>query len=153
MDSLLLENGEYRERIILSGPEVTQEHWIEGIGSYNTPLNLCWNWEGGGYLICFYQNFQYLISTHCSYIGIDENKIMDNFIIYPNPNTGILNIELPEGLNVEKFFVYNMLGERVLVILPESNKKILNVDLLPVGVYIVEMVCADRTFQSKLIKN
>lgn len=86
--------------------------------------------------------------TFCMGVGIDDEEIMNRLSIYPNPTTGILNIEIEENFTAD---VYNVLGEKVL---STSNSKI-NISSYQNGVYFV--LIKDETGelikQKKIIKH
>ena len=70
-------------------------------------------------------------------LGILSNNTFsdDDFKVYPNPATDILNITLSEKFILEKITIYNSLGQ----ILKASNDKIINVGNLSPGIYFVEV--------------
>ena len=152
IDSILLENGQYRKRITLSKGVLT-DTWVEGIGSLKFPINYFWGWETYGSLDCLYQDFQYLISTHCWYVGIDDLTFPKNNIINPNPTHGQFSVKLPYEKQIENLYVYNMIGE--LMFRMPSNKSLddINISFLPNGIYIIKLIGTDWTIQSKIIKD
>jgi len=89
-------------------------------------------------------------------LGVNDNVFNNNnFNIYPNPTTDILNIQtkeiLPENISA---IVYDVTGKRVLnVPLQNSDLNNINVSNLSSGVYILQISGSsiDQTF--KFIKN
>lgn len=70
--------------------------------------------------------------------------VLDNFNIYPNPASDILNISLESNLVFEKAVIYNNLGQ----IVKEANQEVINVSELAKGIYFVEVT----TNKGKAIK-
>lgn len=72
------------------------------------------------------------------------NFATDDFNVYPNPTTDILNISLSNNLILEKVIFYNNLGQ----VVKTAKDKVVNVDSLFPGIYIVEVI----TNQGKAVK-
>lgn len=75
-----------------------------------------------------------------------EDFVLANFIIYPNPTSTILNIELKNGLILEKATIYNTIGQLVQTV--HSNT--INVSKLNTGMYYVQ-VFTDKGIGTKQI--
>jgi len=65
-----------------------------------------------------------------------DTFVLENFNIYPNPTTDILNIELDNSLTLEKVLIYNTSGQLV----KETTEKAINVSAFAKGVYNVQIV-------------
>lgn len=66
-----------------------------------------------------------------------SNKfVLDNFNIYPNPASDILNISVENNLVFEKAVFYNNLGQ----IVKEANQEVIDVSALAKGIYFVEVI-------------
>ncbi len=65
-----------------------------------------------------------------------DSFVLENFNIYPNPTTDILNIELKENLTLEKVLIYNTTGKLV----KETSEKIINVSGFAKGIYNVQVL-------------
>ncbi|WPR71886.1 T9SS type A sorting domain-containing protein [Flavobacterium sp. NG2] len=73
-----------------------------------------------------------------------------NVKMHPNPVTDVLNIE---ALNtVENVAVYNVLGQEVLSLNPNSNSITIDTNSLKSGVYIIKAIVDGKTASSKFIK-
>ena len=81
-------------------------------------------------------------------LSVEDFKI-DNFLIYPNPTTTIINIDLKENSELEKVTIYNALGQIVLT----SKEDIINTSKLASGSYIVEVLTKRGKSTKKLIIN
>jgi len=75
-----------------------------------------------------------------------EDFVLANFIIYPNPTSTILTIELKNGLVLEKVTIYNTIGQLVQTV--HSNT--INVSKLNTGMYYVQ-VFTDKGIGTKQI--
>ena len=49
--------------------------------------------------------------TYCI-VGVEENLLLNKTLIYPNPTTGLINIQYNDLVIIE---IYNLLGEQILV--------------------------------------
>ena len=72
--------------------------------------------------------------------SIQKNLIHDAFAIYPNPTSGLLNMNLPYFDFAESIKVYNALGELVIteLILPTTHCT-LDISQKPNGVYFIRI--------------
>ncbi len=73
--------------------------------------------------------------------------VLENFNIYPNPTTDILNIELKENLTLEKVLIYNTSGQLV----KETSEKIINVGGFAKGIYNVQVLTNQGKATKKII--
>ena len=69
--------------------------------------------------------------------------------LYPNPTTGILNIEMPEVKDAT-IFVYNLLGEVVVEIDKLSEFASINLAKLTEGTYFIKIQTTDQVITKKL---
>ncbi|MCX7735453.1 MAG: T9SS type A sorting domain-containing protein [Candidatus Kapabacteria bacterium] len=67
----------------------------------------------------------------------DVKQINSNLIIYPNPVNNYIKIELNDQVSFNKAEIFNLLGEKVKIISELSEKKIINVENLPKGLYLL----------------
>jgi hypothetical protein len=87
--------------------------------------------------------------------GFQEVKAPINFLLYPNPTTGQVNIELPEGNYMNEIEVYSITGQRVHHVEMDLPLKSTSIDLggLTSGVYQVKVLTPDGyTNQSIQVK-
>jgi aminopeptidase N len=73
----------------------------------------------------------------------------DKIKIYPNPVTNVLNIEIPNNLELETVTITNILGQTVI----EKNLGTIDVSQLSAGVYNVKIKTTAGIFHKKIIKN
>jgi hypothetical protein len=62
--------------------------------------------------------------------------VQSNFVIYPNPSSDILTIQLNEGLQLEKVNIYNQLGQLVKT----ENDNVIDTSKFSIGSYYLEVV-------------
>jgi len=78
--------------------------------------------------------------------GLDNTDIQ----IYPNPSSGIVNIDIKNNHNTTEFAVFNILGEEILnKKIDKSGKMLLDLSTYKKGVYIIKITSNNQS----LIKN
>jgi len=80
----------------------------------------------------------------------EESILADDVKIYPIPAANSLFIELPEAL-VNKIEVYTLSGKQLVSAKYEQRKVNLNVENLPEGVYLINIITSDNKSISKQI--
>lgn len=130
IDSVLIENGEYRKRWHLESDSFMYDTWVEGIGSINwfgvlNPLITEILTNGDNYnFVCFKQNDQviYLDNPYCDecfcqlYTAIDKSveKEENSFTIFPNPANEKITLRFNDpGLSANRIIIYNSMGMKV----------------------------------------
>jgi len=83
-------------------------------------------------------------------LGISEAKRL-NFIMYPNPSSSILTIQLPDGDNTAEVIFYNTLGKEVYSTKIRSENNI-DVSRLPSGVYLLKVKTASKIGVQQFVK-
>ncbi len=113
--------------------------------SYIYPLS------GGTFDVCLIASNQYGESApYCEEIEIADLTVGMNelaakgIIISPNPTSGKLNIQLPQGLEDVSYAIYTLTGSLVISGNTQSNS-MLNISLekQPAGVYFIELLNQD----------
>jgi PKD repeat protein len=71
--------------------------------------------------------------------NVDEINNSDVFLIYPNPSTGIINIQFPNNVYSGNISIFNYLGEVINTVSNINNSTKINIDLsnLPNGMYCI----------------
>jgi len=77
-----------------------------------------------------------------------DTFVLENFKVYPNPTTDILNIELENSLVLEKVFIYNTNGQ---LIKENFAEKIINVSGFAKGIYYVQVVTNQGKATKKVV--
>ena len=105
-----------------------------------------------------YVALRYAVTSDSWYLGVDDVKItapgvvgindeiVSDINIFPNPTTGIVNIEA-EGLN--KVVVYDVTGRKMMSVANESTIDISN---LEAGVYFFSVETENGSAMKKLVK-
>jgi len=90
-------------------------------------------------------------------VGVNSLQYNDEITVYPNPTTGILNIEFGnEVTEIVKFKLYNILGVLVNNIVEEvlkDSKTLLDINRLPSGIYMLKIETRNKVYDYKIIKN
>ena len=138
--------------------------WIEGIGNYegllfdmNIRTTTAHIW---GRIRCYehnevllYHNF-FQGGNDCitPLISLDDISLQDNSItLYPNPANNQVNISSENVINLIEIF--NSLGQSVYKTNVKSRKKIIDINSLSKGVYVIGVNTENGYIKKKLIKN
>ena len=78
-------------------------------------------------------------------IGLDENQQVGQILVYPNPNNGNFNIEIPEYLLGKQMIVYDMRGRMIYKELCTLQKQWIELPNLARGAYWLEFDQQNRT--------
>ncbi|MEQ8324077.1 MAG: T9SS type A sorting domain-containing protein [Vicingaceae bacterium] len=116
--------------------------WIEGIGSiYGLYFTYCEQFEIAWNLTCYFDNqvlYRTDTSRSCKYLLIKET-VNRAFTIYPNPTSGVFNIDLSDYHGELTIEVYNSFGQRLFEKMQFSSY-FLEIDLdEPPGIYFVTL--------------
>jgi serine protease AprX len=85
-------------------------------------------------------------------LSIEDEFLMSNFALYPNPVSSKVNISFPEGISNATFTVYTVLGNEVLNINISRNSNSVNIESLNSGMYIASIRSNNKQISFKLIK-
>lgn len=138
---------------------------VTGSGKYlpNESVTLTATGREGSNFVCWAENGN-IISTESSitivadsdkkyqawfeFTGVDENQA--GFDIYPNPNTGLVNIK---GSDIQEIKIFNVLGLMVNNV-THIDKEEIQLDLTHCasGIYTILIVTQDKSFSRKIIK-
>ncbi|MDD4673936.1 MAG: T9SS type A sorting domain-containing protein [Bacteroidales bacterium] len=135
--------------------------WIEGIGSVQGLLfageRIATKGQAFGELICFKFNDEILYFNEsydeCMPVGISENIILSNTLIYPNPTSDVINIEVPENILSPRIYMFDVYGRIVRI---DSNSKrnyVIDLKGLPKGIYILKIQGYNANLSYKVLKN
>jgi len=73
--------------------------------------------------------------------------VLENFNIYPNPTSDLLNVSLENNLTLEKVTIYNNAGQ----MLKEVKEATVDVSTLSEGIYFVEVTTNQGRAVKKII--
>ncbi|CAM3251091.1 T9SS-dependent M36 family metallopeptidase [Aequorivita lipolytica] len=87
-------------------------------------------------------------------LGVNDNGSINNFIIYPNPSNGEINIKSRFDVGKTIITVFDMNGRKVFnQQLELYNTKSINASGLNAGIYLIKIESANHSQTSKLIIN
>lgn len=91
------------------------------------------------------------------YVGIENSEIGFSVLMYPNPTSDVLNLDLSGRLTAVELRIYNLHGETIVQRnLQASNGIIferLDMDQYANGLYLIEVVANDLRWNSKFVKS
>jgi len=165
IDSIII-NGQYRKRLKIVGVDENTyypEYWIEGIGSTFGPFNsgitgrvicdiyypelLCFEQDG----LLLYDNPNYLDCFEPYPTGINENKILYDVRIYPNPTQNIINIE--SDSKIIRYRLISSIGQVIVCRNIFGNTHSIDITGYPTGTYLLFIETDKRIAIRKIIKN
>lgn len=138
--------------------ELTTDFWYEGIGSFISVFNLyyignlpaenpellCY-WNSGNLI---YQSPQWTVCVYAIITAVDDNLIIPDLKIYPNPTTGRLNIFTTT--EIKEICVIDMYGKSVFC----SPSKNIDISNLTNGIYFLRiMTQSNEIIFRRVIKN
>ncbi|TNE55649.1 MAG: T9SS type A sorting domain-containing protein [Bacteroidetes bacterium] len=83
-------------------------------------------------------------------VGLKENAISANALIYPNPNQGKLHIESP--INFKQFEVYSLQGKKLISGSLDGSFQEIITEKLSEGSYVLKLIDRNTVFQKTFIK-
>ncbi|MBL4592557.1 MAG: M4 family metallopeptidase [Flavobacteriales bacterium] len=91
-------------------------------------------------------------------VGVNENNLIEEFVVYPNPNNGIFLVQLVSNKNQEiKLEVYNVLGSVVVAknkaIVKGLNQIDVDINEQANGIYFVKLISGETTSVVRVVKN
>ncbi|WP_299386284.1 S8/S53 family peptidase [uncultured Lacinutrix sp.] len=152
-------NGTSSATAIIGGfTAVLQSYALAQTGNYSTSQELRTLMvntgipQGSGNNIGPFPNMQAAMLSLDNTLSVDS-KSVSNFIMYPNPTNGVLNINLNSFNNAVSLEIHNLLGQQVFTTnLTKSNSRI-SVNNLSKGLYLVTVKTSNTLTTKKLIIN
>ncbi|MEZ4857140.1 MAG: IPT/TIG domain-containing protein [Gelidibacter sp.] len=83
-------------------------------------------------------------------LGIHEDVVTEPIMIYPNPTSDILHINLKTPLTIQKIAVFDPLGK--LVLTKDTNPSNINIQHIKNGLYFIKVYTAKGIYSKKIIK-
>jgi hypothetical protein len=156
---------ELNEPIVLNGNLVQDRFWMGVISDANAwgstahyetgegvvGESLAMGSTSGGWFQLINLEQLYELTAECGALGTkDFSKVAVN--VSPNPANNVINISLPEGLEISKTEIYTMTGQKVKEI--TAGNENINVSGLAAGVYIIKAQTTDNSvYNGKFVKN
>jgi len=125
-------------------------NWINGalpLGSLVLDGTFLYGMTYGGGTNNYGTIFKYQYCTSNCATGITENVLNPDVDIYPNPTSGLLNLQLGQLENIQ-IKGYNILGEKVYESLITNQQSQIDLSAQPNGIYFINL----QTNESKIIK-
>ncbi len=94
-------------------------------------------------------NFQ--VSAYSATLSVEDFQNQNLFSYYPNPVTNSLTLKAQQ--NIQDVAVYNMLGQEVLRVTPNTVSSEMNMTSLQAGTYFVKVKVANTIETIRIIKN
>ncbi len=88
------------------------------------------------------------VQDSCYWVSVDDNYVTNNLLLFPNPANQELNISV-EGYSIDEVKIYTLTGQQVLRDIPVNGT--IDISHLQPGMYIVEVVVANRKIRQKLL--
>ncbi len=85
-------------------------------------------------------------------LGIEDEFLLSNFALYPNPTSSIINVSFPEGISEAKITLYSIIGTEVLSTTISKNSNSINIEALTTGMYIATIFSKNQKISFKIIK-
>jgi len=112
------------------------------------PTGLAFNNEGDLFVVDRGNNRIRRISGLSSSIEEVEFVLEENVLVYPNPSTDKITIELKNNVQLKSFSLIDIAGNKSKVQLTEN---ILNVSKLPRGIYVLRLETSKGTTEQKIV--
>lgn len=134
-------------------------------GNNNTKVKVCHyppGNNGNPQSICISSNAVATHLTHGCKVGDcppakfsneENSEIMmsaDKIAIYPNPSTGIVAIELPDGVTADKVIVMDIAGKVINAKENATGKTIFDLNKVAKGIYFVQVSYSGEIFRTKI---
>ena len=87
-------------------------------------------------------------SNSCAALSIDDNYLIENISLYPNPATSVIEVSVSNGLELKSIEIYNLVGKKIL---STKNTSILVKDLAS-GFYFVKLFTNKGAINKRILK-
>ena len=102
------------------------------------------------YLNPFNENISILDGTYFQFGEVNTKVFEDNIAIFPNPAVNSFNIVNGNGEAIEQINVFDLAGR--IVFTHTYNGQPINIEMLPVGNYIIQIQLETQSIQTNLVK-
>lgn len=83
-------------------------------------------------------------------LGLDENILSSKVSVYPNPSSGVLNVDIPSDVLVSNVSIFDVTGKQVKIF--KSISKSLDISSLSTGIYILKIDTNKGVVSKKVLK-
>lgn len=84
--------------------------------------------------------------------GVANLHTLEGLQVYPNPANTILNIDTREMKSPSDLSIFNALGELVFSAKLESKSQLISIEMLPMGVYTLQISNNGQSYTQRLLK-
>lgn len=99
--------------------------------------------------VIFDPNKNIISKNNTAALGNEAFEMNKAIVLFPNPSSDVVRIQMPSTLTLERIVVFNNLGQIVL----EQNTSEISVRNLATGVHFVQIETSEGTFHKKFMKN
>jgi hypothetical protein len=86
-------------------------------------------------------------------VGVESQNIDDDVYVFPNPNTGLFTVQVPEGMQYD-IVVFNVLGEQVYEERDvDASQRTIELCDVTSGMYLVRLSIANTTITKNVVVN
>ena len=88
------------------------------------------------------------VSGECNVLSVNNN-VLAQVGVYPNPTTGILNIQTPSNVTVDSVAVFDILGKKVNA---DYSNNAIDMTSLSQGIYLLKVETSAGVLTQKIVK-
>lgn len=85
-------------------------------------------------------------------LGIEEEFLLSNFALYPNPVSSKINISFPQQIQNAQFTIHSILGKELFTREISTTNNVINIETLTAGIYIATISANNDHISFKIIK-
>ena len=128
-------------------------------GGFSESISVKWDDQNSGLIVVQESNLHCMSDTNFLAVnlttnGINENKVFDKFSVFPNPTSGILNIEFETSEKNIQIEVMDMIGKSILKNTTKHDgglfQKTLNISQLNEGFYFLKITAGEKSTTVKV---
>lgn len=117
---------------------------------FSNPQGVATDAQGNIYISNFANFGNHNIRIITQQLGIIQNDISSKIIIYPNPATTLLTIQVENSFVIDKINIIDLTGK--VIISKTYDTSSVSVEKIATGMYIIEAYFGEKKFQTKFIK-
>jgi len=85
-------------------------------------------------------------------LGIENDFLLSNFALYPNPVSSRINISFPQQIQDAQFTIHSILGNEILSTQISTTNNVVDIETLTAGMYIATITSNNKSISFKVIK-
>ena len=87
-------------------------------------------------------------STSCQSLSVNNETLLKDIAIYPNPVQSVLNITKSNGLIIRAIEIYSVVGKRIL----KTTTQAIDTNHLAAGMYVLKIITDNGMAASRFVK-